>query len=301
MYPASSENFCEKCGANAPTRSAYFIRHIGLLVMFIHSHVRGRMCRRCIDSAFLVNTGITAALGWWGIISFFVTCVALPVNVIQYLLALSLPRALDPLSAASSMHAPYGVPAEPRAKSKTPRVVAGLVLAPIALCCVGMIGVAGYAGVKSSQLSAVGQACNGAPVESAAAYAPGGTPRVAAFEQRGAAVEVSYDVLPSAYETGMAEDVQLVVCLSPETTTLIESCPSVTSAGMATVERYRSSRRARLVVARTGVELADEELVGTEPDACAAEGSFQGAGSVRLEGGHVGPSELAAFIDRSAR
>jgi hypothetical protein len=124
---------------------------------------------------------------------------------------------------------------------------------------------------------------------------------VAAFEQRGAAVEVSYDVLPSAYETGMAEDVQLVVCLSPETTTLIERCPSVTSAGMATVERYRSSRRARLVVARTGVELASEELVGTEPDACAPEGSFQGAGSIRLEGGHVGPSELAAFIDRSGR
>lgn len=303
MYPASPETFCERCGASAPTRNAFFIRHIGLLVLFIHSHVRGRMCRRCLDSAFLVNTGITAVFGWWGIISFFVTCIALPVNIIQYLMALSLPRVLDPHAAGPSVDAPYGAlaPAEPRAKSKTPLLVAGLILAPIALCCVGMIGVGAYAGVKSSALSAVGEACNGAPIASAAPYVPGGTGRVVVFEQTGRAVTVSYDLLPDAYTTGMAEDAQLVLCLEPEATTLIETCPYLTSAGMASVERYRSSRRARLVVARTGVELASEELTGTDPQACAAEASFYGSGSLRFEGGHVGPSELAAFVDRTAR
>jgi len=35
---------------------------------------------------------ITLFFGWWGIISFFFTLVALPMNLVSYLGALSLPR-----------------------------------------------------------------------------------------------------------------------------------------------------------------------------------------------------------------
>jgi hypothetical protein len=84
---------CEACGRPAPTAHVVFHRHIGALVMMFHNHVEGKLCRQCIDHYFWSFTGMTLGLGWWGLMSFFITPFCLLLNVIRYLGASGLPSA----------------------------------------------------------------------------------------------------------------------------------------------------------------------------------------------------------------
>src|SRR5690242_7237990 len=77
---------CQSCGASAPTRYVHFHRHIGLVVVFIHSRIGGLLCQRCRSNAFWSAWGVTVFAGWWGLISFFVTLFLLPYDLAQYLL-----------------------------------------------------------------------------------------------------------------------------------------------------------------------------------------------------------------------
>jgi hypothetical protein len=61
-----------------------FHQHIGALVMMFHRTSSGNFCRECIDHHFWQCTGITAACGWWGLMSFFITPFCLLMNVISY-------------------------------------------------------------------------------------------------------------------------------------------------------------------------------------------------------------------------
>ena len=76
---------CEGCGARAETRYVVFHQNIGLLVVRLRRAAEGNMCWECINQRFWAMTGLTLALGWWGIISFFVTPFDLINNVARYL------------------------------------------------------------------------------------------------------------------------------------------------------------------------------------------------------------------------
>lgn len=86
---------CQQCGVYAPCMQVTFFQNIGLLVVRLTQTVRGMLCKKCIDAAFLRTSAISFFFGWWGVISFFVTLFTLPMNLVTWLRSLSLPAA-DP-------------------------------------------------------------------------------------------------------------------------------------------------------------------------------------------------------------
>lgn len=67
-----------------------FFQHIGAVLLMFNQHVKGRMCRNCLNAEFSKRTLITSFFGWWGMISFFLTPIFLLNNSVRYLLSLSL-------------------------------------------------------------------------------------------------------------------------------------------------------------------------------------------------------------------
>ncbi len=86
---------CQQCGADAPTREVSLHQNIGLLIFRLSESTEGHLCRRCISETVRRYTFVNLTLGWWGLISFFVTPFFLLFNLIQYLAARRLPR--DPI------------------------------------------------------------------------------------------------------------------------------------------------------------------------------------------------------------
>ena len=76
---------CQVCGRFGPVQKVLFIQHIGAIVLMFHKRIHGYMCRSCIDRLFWEYTLTTLALGWWGVISFFLTPCILVYNVVRYL------------------------------------------------------------------------------------------------------------------------------------------------------------------------------------------------------------------------
>jgi hypothetical protein len=93
--PAVRTGGCQMCGRHAPTKQVRFMRNIGLLVIRFPRTVDGMLCRRCIDDTFWKFTMITLFLGWWGVISFFYSLVSIPLNIVNYVGARSLPADFD--------------------------------------------------------------------------------------------------------------------------------------------------------------------------------------------------------------
>jgi hypothetical protein len=84
------DSFCDCCHAVGPTRKVMFFQHIGAVILMFNQHIRGRMCRNCINSEFSKRTLVTSMLGWWGLISFFLTPIFLLNNTVRYLISLPL-------------------------------------------------------------------------------------------------------------------------------------------------------------------------------------------------------------------
>ena len=76
---------CQVCGRFGPVQKVLFIQHIGAIVLMFHKRIHGSMCRSCIDRLFWEYTLTTLVLGWWGVISFFLTPCNLIHNVVRYL------------------------------------------------------------------------------------------------------------------------------------------------------------------------------------------------------------------------
>jgi hypothetical protein len=83
---------CQACGRHAPTKRVSFSSNIGLIVARIPRTIDGNLCRRCISSYFWKFTGTSALFGWWGVISFFYTCVTIPMNIVTFLGARDVPE-----------------------------------------------------------------------------------------------------------------------------------------------------------------------------------------------------------------
>jgi hypothetical protein len=75
---------CNSCGQEAAVRDVEFGMEIGLVVARLYQHKKGRMCPECISSTFWTYTLTTLALGWWGLVSFFVSPVVIVMNIISY-------------------------------------------------------------------------------------------------------------------------------------------------------------------------------------------------------------------------
>jgi|GEM_PF-7097476 len=86
------ESPCKTCGVQAPTKYVEFYQNIGFVFTRQWAKVDGNLCRRCIGAYFRSFTLTTLFLGWWGVISFFITPLILINNVARYLLSLHLPE-----------------------------------------------------------------------------------------------------------------------------------------------------------------------------------------------------------------
>lgn len=81
---------CQSCGVEAPCKHTEFHQNIGAFVLRFHRSAKGNLCKNCIHKHFWQMTFINATLGWWGVISFFVTPVFILINVFHYLAALGM-------------------------------------------------------------------------------------------------------------------------------------------------------------------------------------------------------------------
>jgi hypothetical protein len=82
---------CQLCGRAAATKQVTLMRNIGCVVLRFPRTIRGALCRHCIDKYFWEYTTVSFFLGWWGIISFFTTLVAIPANVVAFFGSRNLP------------------------------------------------------------------------------------------------------------------------------------------------------------------------------------------------------------------
>lgn len=89
--------FCQSCGALAPTRYVQFNQNIGAVILRFHKSIRGRFCRSCIDQYFWEYTLVTLLLGWGSPISLVVAPFHLVNNILRYLGTLRMGRVPDPM------------------------------------------------------------------------------------------------------------------------------------------------------------------------------------------------------------
>jgi hypothetical protein len=90
-----AESGCDACGRVGPSKLVTFRQNVGVLVMRFPKTITGHLCRFCIDSYFWRFTLVSWFFGWWGVISFFTTLVAIPANIFTYLGSLGLPSPPD--------------------------------------------------------------------------------------------------------------------------------------------------------------------------------------------------------------
>ena len=121
MLRQFSSACCKRCGNYAPVKNTGFHRHIGMIVLMHHSQIETLLCRRCADEIFWQYTLTTLFLGWWGMISFFITPFILVYNLVRYLGVLSLPKSSPaPGTPASAPPIPPPIPAMPRSTIPLP-------------------------------------------------------------------------------------------------------------------------------------------------------------------------------------
>jgi hypothetical protein len=91
---------CQLCGRAVPTRKTTLYYNIGMIAARRHSTIQGEFCRTCTSHYFWEYTLVTVVLGWWGLISFFLTPLILVANLVQWVGALRLPhpQAIAPTS-----------------------------------------------------------------------------------------------------------------------------------------------------------------------------------------------------------
>lgn len=82
---AKSLGNCTQCGIHAEVDDVTIVRIVGLIVVFQWRRVGGRWCRRCVDRELFADTLLSAVMGWWGVISFFLTPFFLAVNAWTFL------------------------------------------------------------------------------------------------------------------------------------------------------------------------------------------------------------------------
>src|ERR1700721_2504412 len=83
---------CQSCGLEAATRYVEYYENIGAIHVRYTQAYKGCFCRTCNHKFFWKSTTTTLFLGWWGIISFFMTISFLIGNIVTFIGSRSLPR-----------------------------------------------------------------------------------------------------------------------------------------------------------------------------------------------------------------
>ncbi len=146
IHMATPGGICQVCGRSGPTRFVTFHQNIGLVVWRLHRSVEGYLCKFCIDDAFFRMSGITLLFGWWGVISFVVSFVFLPMNVVRWAQTIGMQT---PAEDAASV-------AGRRTRGTVQIAIGGLVsLVAAAFTILGLVIVAGAPDVQSGIEAAV--------------------------------------------------------------------------------------------------------------------------------------------------
>lgn len=83
---------CQLCGNTTPVKNVNFNANIGMIFMRRTKQVKGKLCKKCINSTFWNFTLTNLFLGWWGVISFFATFAFVVGNTFQYIGSLSMKK-----------------------------------------------------------------------------------------------------------------------------------------------------------------------------------------------------------------
>lgn len=81
---------CQNCGVDAPTEHVSFYQNIGALVLRFSKHFEGYVCKRCLHALFWEYTGVSVAMGWFGIISLFINPFIILNNFVRYFIKLGM-------------------------------------------------------------------------------------------------------------------------------------------------------------------------------------------------------------------
>jgi hypothetical protein len=76
---------CEACRVRPARRYVVYREIMGAFIVFFTTTVRGDLCQTCIHRLFWRVTIVTLLLGWWGVISFFLTPVFVFLNLLYYI------------------------------------------------------------------------------------------------------------------------------------------------------------------------------------------------------------------------
>lgn len=79
----STPQRCQVCGSQAPTTQVVFRQNIGAVIMRFSKTLDADLCSSCVWKSFGKYTLVTAAVGWCGLISFFVAPVFVVLNVVN--------------------------------------------------------------------------------------------------------------------------------------------------------------------------------------------------------------------------
>lgn len=102
QHHAHAGGVCEACGVVGPTKHVNIMYNVGALVVRFHKTMNGQLCKRCISDYFWKYSLTTMFFGWWGVISFVVSLITLPVNTYYWLSSLGMSQPTD----AEYAHAP---------------------------------------------------------------------------------------------------------------------------------------------------------------------------------------------------
>lgn len=80
---------CDSCLLSEPSAYVELHHNVGMLFMRQEYSTEGQLCRSCLKRAFWHHTLRNVTLGWWGMISFFMTWYFLVSNLMNYLRAQS--------------------------------------------------------------------------------------------------------------------------------------------------------------------------------------------------------------------
>ncbi len=75
---------CDSCLRPEPSAYVELHHNVGMLLMRREYATAGQLCRSCLNHAFWHHTLRNVTLGWWGMISFFMTWYFLIGNLIAY-------------------------------------------------------------------------------------------------------------------------------------------------------------------------------------------------------------------------
>jgi hypothetical protein len=81
-------SICQTCRKLAPVHHVSFHQQIGAVILRFSRNVEGELCQDCVNHYFWSMTGVTLLLGWWGVISLFITPFVLLGNLFNYFEAL---------------------------------------------------------------------------------------------------------------------------------------------------------------------------------------------------------------------